>query len=296
MSPEQSNLSSLQQAIKDKLHQFELLALLRLLDFHGYRQIWYRSSEQLVSEPQLMEDIKFVVSPDNGEPLVILSLNIGMLGPQSPLPSYFLKLRDTLLLDDTAFIQYIGFFDHILISELVRQLFPELSDYYGSSWDQWQRNCLLLSNLKAIRNVHMLFKAIYPEYKIHCAWQSKSKWQSGGSELGHLVLGKTTGLGGVAAQRQGWLRVLLTQREQKLPLQELQMRLQKLALPLYNALSLPLKVCIEGQLAPLQLATDTTRHSTATVLGYHPFAEASVEGYQTLFAANTYGKGDNGQR
>ena len=286
-----------QQEIKDRLHQFELLALLRLLDHLGYRQIWYQSSEQLISEPQILEDIDFIdlsnkEQPDSQQALVKLSLNIGMLGPQSPLPSYFLKLRETLLQNDQDFIQFIGFFDHILIEQLLRQLFPELALFNGQTWANWQQQSLLLTNLKAVRNVHMIFSAIFPEYQINCDWQqqrqSLSLCDRHVAELGIFVIGTTRGLGGVAAKHDKILRVRLSQQAWPLSLPELRHRLEQLIFPLFAPLWLPIEVYLVGQLQPLQLAANEQPNWQDPVLGYHPLQPRAMPGLQRLFTGNTY--------
>ncbi len=282
----------LQDEIKGRLHQFELLALLRLLDHLGYHQIWYQSSEQLISEPQILEDIAFIDQPDNGQSLVKLSLNIGMLGPQSPLPSYFLKLRETLLQNDDGFIQFIGFFDHILIKQLFQQLFPELALFSGQTWPNWQKQCLLLTNLKAVRNVHMIFSAIFPEYHLSCDWQQHwqylSQPEQHGAELGIFLIGKTRGLGGVAARQDKILRVCLSQQNWPLSLPELRHRLEQLVLPLFSPLWLPIEVYLVGQLQPLQLTENDQPNWQDSALGYHPLQPSAMPGIQRLFTGNTY--------
>ncbi|MDN3484448.1 hypothetical protein QL989_03710 [Pseudoalteromonas sp. APC 3224] len=280
----------LEQAIRTNLAQFELLALIRLLTFHGYRQIWFKSSDQLVSETQLLTDIRFTVTEQDQESLVILSLNMGMLSPQGPLPSYFLKLRDSLLINDRAFTQYIDFFDHILISNLVKQLFPELSSYYGIPWPRWQRDSLFQTNLKAIRNVQMIFDAVFPEYLVSTGWEVKASWQSSGAELGAFKIGKTVGLGGAAKTKLGWLKVVLTGPNNSVCVTELYHRLKRVVLPLFNALSIPLEVFIQGRVTPLQLARDEKSPSPHSLLGFHPLEKPQINGQLCLFSANTHSK------
>ena len=292
----------IEQQIKEKIGQFELLALHRLLHHLGYRQIWYQSCDRLVSEPQVIDDIDFTEHKTEhstaNKPLVKLTLNIGLLGPQSPLPSYFMKIRETLIQKDEEFKQFIGFFDHILIDNLLKQLFPELAQFGGISWLTQQKNSLLLTNLKAIRNIQMIFAAIFPEYQVKCYWQQQRQSRLKQMPLGSFTLGTPQSLGGVYFHQQGIVRVCLTRGCDSfhmsgldttgLDITELQQRLHQLVLPLFAPLSLPLEVFLQGILQPLHLSESSQGFQQMTPLGYHPLLSASQAGQQLLFAGNTY--------
>ena len=95
-----------------EIHRFDFVSLLRLLHTMGYRadQVFFRSTHNLSSQPSLLEAIEF---RDGPSPRVIVSVNLGLLSAQTPLPSYFFKRVDQGFVDIDALVDFMAFFDQI---------------------------------------------------------------------------------------------------------------------------------------------------------------------------------------
>ena len=89
----------LRTAIRRRIADFDLFALLDLLEFMGYEseEIVFRGHATQVSPPALLHDIEFHTSP--GE-RVVISINFGLLAADSPLPSYFLHVLEQTDVDE----------------------------------------------------------------------------------------------------------------------------------------------------------------------------------------------------
>jgi hypothetical protein len=153
---------TLQKKIAAKISRFDPIALLRLLYSMGYspEQIRFASHFSTTAQGSLIHAIEFVEEP---EPLARITINLGLLSAQSPLPSYFFKRLDDSNLDNQAFVDFIHFFDHLLVSNLLLHIYPELNAQLFPDWELSKRCYLHLCNLKAFSTVHWLFRQIYPE-------------------------------------------------------------------------------------------------------------------------------------
>ena len=287
----------LQQQIIDNIKRFDLPALSKLLQHLRYSQIWFRSNDSLVSEVRLIQGIEFQYQR------VIITVNSGLLGPQSALPTYMRRMRETLIDKDEEFKQFIGYFDHILILNTIKNSFPELEhDYFGQTGQgtdntNYAKTWWWLTNLKAKRSLHAVFAAFFPECKIVCETYKPLQWMSlPKTRLGKIALGTPYQLGDIAFTSVVREVVLLDNSPHQLPLSVLKKRLHQQVLPLFAPLMLMLEVRIVGVIHPLKTAlskppdkqsvTSSTNDSTA--LGYHPLLKEPTNGWALLFLGQTY--------
>lgn len=288
----------IEQYIHEHIWAFDLQALMRVLQYYGYHEIWFRSHDNLTSEPRLIEAIEFIDVPDATEwhepslsetsqehKTVILTLNMGLLGPQSPLPSYTRQLRDTLMDKVEEFNYFIGFFDHWLIQYLVQQLYPELNASCFGHWQGYQARMLQLKNLTSRRGLHMLFDYVFPECEVRCDWHHQQRWQAEPKQyLGQIQLGENYYLGDVHADQFRATRVYLDNAHSGLTIDTLRERLYKHILPACKDLRFYLDVRVWGVNPPLSTSNRSQSMKGATPLGFHPLASEPAAGWVVLFA------------
>ncbi|MCP4582198.1 MAG: hypothetical protein GY839_11335 [candidate division Zixibacteria bacterium] len=161
MRPETGN-KELEARINSRISDFDLLALMRLLQHEGFDPgcILFQSHR---TESSIYSLIHEVILKENW---AVISINIGLLSSQSPLPDYFFKNMESDSLDQEKFIYFIRFFDHIMILNYIKNVYPEISQEYFSNWEWTKRQYLELLNLKSISVQHWLFQLVYPEFKI----------------------------------------------------------------------------------------------------------------------------------
>jgi hypothetical protein len=148
--------------IAKRIHDFDLICLLQLLQFLGYQpeEIQFKSHFSNSSQPSLIRDIAFHHEPIRG---VLITLNLGLLGPQSPLPSYFVKRLDTSYFDTRSFVDFIGYFDHSLIKNYLLNIYPETNTAFFPNLQLTRLRFLQMLDLKSCSTLHWLFQLVFPE-------------------------------------------------------------------------------------------------------------------------------------
>ena len=179
-------MTEIKSKIAAKIHEFDLICLLQLLQQIGYQpeNIQFKSHFSACSQPGLIHGIEF---KDNSEPRVVISLNLGLLSAQSPLPSYFFKKLDSGYVDIRAFAEFIGFFDHYLIKNYLAHIYPETNRAFFPDWEMTKLRFIQLLDLKSCSTLHWIFQLVFPELGI------KARKARIGRKLStsHLKLGKT---------------------------------------------------------------------------------------------------------
>lgn len=153
---------SAELAIREKIRRFDLISLLHALDQLGYREaeIRFKSHASLESQNSLIEDIEFQTQPHRQ---AVIKVNMGLLGAQSPLPSYFFKRMESDRINTHAYISFIEYFDHVLLRNYLRALYPETDPFLFKDWEQTKRHYLQLLDLKSPKTLHFLFSLVFPE-------------------------------------------------------------------------------------------------------------------------------------
>ncbi len=277
----------IRKRIIDNIKSFDLLALLRLLHHLNYTKIWYQSNDSLASEARVIEGIEF------NDQFVMITLNIGLLSPQSSLPSYIIRLRDEFIDKDPEFKHFIGYFDHTLLSNLLKNRYPTLNPEYFSDWQDYQQTFLSLSNLKASRTVHYIFSVIFPECKVSCDNIKRYKQiLACKTRLGAICLGEPYHLGDLSYKTYHGIIVFLHETDVEISTKNIEFRLYTFALPIFSALSFYLEVQVMGLMKPLQLgiSNDVQLTNNQTPLGYHQLLKSAQKGKVTLFSNQTYQK------
>ena len=155
----------LEADISKKIHSFDVISLLRTLERIGYGrdEVLFKSHHSLSSQPGLIHEISFQELPARR---VTVTLNLGLLGVQTPLPSYFQKKLDRGMLDTQAFLDFIGYFDHVILHDYLFAVYPEINRSVFSDWELAKRQLLMMMDLQSPATLHWLFRLVFPELGI----------------------------------------------------------------------------------------------------------------------------------
>lgn len=147
--------------VQSRIREFDLNSLVRTLEGIGVKrkEIYFESNPQNTSPKSLCESIVF----SHETPKVRVVLNMGLLGGNSPMPSYFQKLMDEEEIDPDRFLRYVGFFNHLLIQEHLRLTLPERNKALFENWRETHFHYLSLLGFESISTLWLLVKSAFPE-------------------------------------------------------------------------------------------------------------------------------------
>lgn len=156
---------ALEYKIKKKIRKFELISLVQLLVFHGYRpdEICFKSNASICSQASLINDISFKEKPNRS---VVVEVNFGLLSAQSPIPSYFLKNIADKGIDAELFADFVGFFDNHLIWNYLLNVYPEANRKIFSDRTKSKLSYIQMMDLKSKDTLTLIFNLIIPELSV----------------------------------------------------------------------------------------------------------------------------------
>jgi hypothetical protein len=189
------NPIDIESKIQANKNKFDFISLLRLLNHIGYTnsRIRFKSHNSLVSQTGLIRKIQF---KKKTEKVVVITLNLGLLGPQSPLPSYFQKMIDTGIIDVTQFFQFINFFDHPLIENFLQYVIPERNTKLFPNWEKMKLNYIKMLDLKSVGTVYWFLSLYFPELELRVdKISNKRQITTTPFILGTAILGDTSTFG-----------------------------------------------------------------------------------------------------
>jgi hypothetical protein len=233
------------ERVRAHVWRFDLASLLALLHSKGYRwdELRFSSHASTRSQGSLIENIEIDDEPRQ----VRITLNLGLLGAQSPLPSYFWKELDAGTVDATAFMHFVGFFDHLVIARHVLATHPELDAQLFPDEQRARGEEVQLLNLRSSATLHWLFAQVFPELDVRVEPITKQRLLGVGALcLGSAVLGEGT-FGSRAPVTEPGRRVTLHSDDERAgsgrpwPI-EVRARLAENVLPLLHHLGLALEV------------------------------------------------------
>lgn len=186
----------MQQVIAQRAHRFGLSALLDALHALQYSddEIQFASHATAAHQASLIQAVHFAPPPQRRVQVV---LNLGLLGPQSPLPSYFQQVIERQR--EGALTGFLNFFAHHLLSQSVRGQFPERSPELLPSWSQALANVRSLFGLRTTYALHWIFDQLFPELGVAAQRLVMSRTvPTRSTRLGPWALGDGATLGGQA--------------------------------------------------------------------------------------------------
>lgn len=204
-----------ERRVQARAREFSLPALLDVLQLLDYRpdEIEFLGVMSYAFPGSLIHAVDFVEVPRR---IVRISLHMGLLSAQSPLPSYFLKYAEQL--ESDALFDFLGFFDHHLLRRRAASLYPERDRTLFADWSETQAQLLQLIGLTAPSTLHWLFQRVYPELGIEVRRSTERKpLNAEGVVLGNAKLGEACAFGGGTTVPVGGLEVTLYSEEELTP-------------------------------------------------------------------------------
>ncbi|HEU4412956.1 MAG TPA: hypothetical protein VFS43_47380 [Polyangiaceae bacterium] len=148
-----------ERRVEREASRFDLRPLLDLLRARGYREILFQSATSARSSPSIVESVRFERSP---RPLVRVALNLGLLADGTLLPSYFFRTVEGSR-DPERFYEFLGFFEHRLIDEFVRALYPEEGGRALRDWGGARRSLFKMHGIGSPATLQWLARLYFPE-------------------------------------------------------------------------------------------------------------------------------------
>jgi hypothetical protein len=183
-----------EHALAARAHEFEGAALLDALHDLGYEDedIVLCSRQSMVRPNALVHELRFERVPQRR---VVVTLNLGLLGCESPLPSYILKLNES---STDRLVPFFEYFDHSLLRSRLRMQWPERDPELGCDWASTRRNVSKLVRMDSPATAHWLFRHVYPELDVSVRRQpTRRTIATEPVVLGRTAIGDGSALGGV---------------------------------------------------------------------------------------------------
>jgi hypothetical protein len=277
---------ALEQRIRERIRSFDIPALIDVLVASGYgdAEFEYRSHRTTVHQSHLVHDIQFVHSPSKR---VIITVNVGLLSAQSPLPSFLMRTMDQL--DHSRLERFIGYFDHLLLQECFAGLYPERDPELLPGWTEAAKDRLRLLRPTCPSTLHWLFRKVFPEAELSVRREVRQQQvRAKEMRLGASALGEGDSMGGFASIPTGGMEVKLFCNEpyssSGVPWAvEAHRRFEADVLPLLSETVLMLTVILV-----LREQEGFLRIERASHLGYDPLQGAPPQAQQILlFSGDT---------
>jgi len=188
-------LPSFEERVIREAKKFDLRPLIDLLQEHGYERanILFESNSEDSASPGVVECIRF---PNNPPRSVIVTLNLGLLAQGTLLPSYFFQVIQASS-RSSAFYDFLRFFDHRLVDNYLRAIYPEDEGGPYGHYDRLLTRYLRLLGPGSTSTLWWLFQRYFPDFPVRVTRRafasdtSAHAMKMGSSKLdGTGVLGK----------------------------------------------------------------------------------------------------------
>lgn len=148
--------------ISQRARDFDLVSLVRRLRETGYERedVLFESNPEPASSGGVVESVRFLSSP----PRALVTLNLGLLGDRSLLPSYFLEVAEQAL-DPEPFYDFIRFFDHALLDSHLRALVPEEDTRLYADFQATKEAYFRMLGPGSLSTLRWLFQLYFPELR-----------------------------------------------------------------------------------------------------------------------------------
>lgn len=261
-------MNDLEKSVAERIHEFDIISLLHLLATMDYspEEIRFRSNNSICSQSGLIHDISFKHEPVRE---AVITMNMGLLGVQSPLPSYFRKKMENEEIGKASLADFLGYFDHHLIRNYICNVYPEINAFFFSHWELTKRRNLHILNLKSIGTLHWLFQKVFPEIGVQVENAVlSSDMQTKPLRLGETILGNDAVFGNKTSVPINGLRVTLYSEEEMTDTlvpwpREIKNRLTGLVFPILQPVGIDLEI-----LLVLKSQKRWVRLHAETYLGY----------------------------
>lgn len=183
------------RAIVEHASEYELEALLRSLFSLGFDWDSLRFEGVRELSPSRGPLVRGVRVEEHPMLLCVVQLDTGLLAATSPLPDYFRDFAQRLP-DPDDFIDFLGFWDSVLLRAMAYASFPTLGAGRSRALQHGYRARLGLGSPMAL---HWVFRGLFPELSVevqHAVFRTRARTERArvGSRLdGRLVIGAEFG-------------------------------------------------------------------------------------------------------
>ena len=188
--------AAMEEVIAARAHRFTVGALLDALHSIGYEdeQIEFRSHATTTHQSAVVSAVTFAAPPQRR---VVVELNLGLLAPQSLLPSYFHRVLDRQA--EGALSGFLNFLSHRLLGSLVEGQFPERDPSLFPVWPDTLEDLRSLLGTRTLSTMHWLCEQIFPELGVSVSRSVLSRTiRSRGIQVGQWGFGDGAVLGSIA--------------------------------------------------------------------------------------------------
>lgn len=206
LPPNQSERQKFQSAILARVSDFSLPALLALLFAMGYGEdtVEFRSNLTTLHQPSLIASIEFTDSQ-----CAVVTLNIGLLASQSPLPNYVFQYIETQA--RTTLLDFFGFCAHQLLRQVAQ---GQRAHVAAQEQRESARQVLCLLGRRSTSTLHWMVSQAFPELTVHVApGQKQVAVSSSAVRLGMTTFGDGSSFGGSSSVRLPRITVTLLAQE-----------------------------------------------------------------------------------
>jgi hypothetical protein len=283
---------ALEARIVREARAFELKPLMELLIRKGYPR------EEIVLEgtrdgtsANLVEAVQFKTEPER---LVVVKLNLGLLGDNTLLPSYFFAMADKTA-EPERFEDFIRFFDHRLIQNLLRALYPDEDGALYRDWSEVLRSFFRMLGPSSVATLHWVAQRYFPDLGVdvgRCAFLDTTEAHAavtgeslldGSAILGRAYQSDTAGFGlDLFADEEtndrgiGWPNIV-------------KLRLNERVLPLLAPFRVPLRVRLTVRRHASWARVDIPFAANRGYLGYERIEGDPDAGHTTVIYRGTTG-------
>lgn len=160
IQPPRRRRDPLEAAIERRAREFDVAALIDLLpNLFPTREVRFRSHETQTPGGTLIEAITV------GPRMILVSVNLGLLSPSGPLPSYLIELFSHRAAS-THLQKLIERLDDGLLRIRLATFIPEASSRLMGHSEQVRADLLSLARPATSGTLHFLFSAVFPELRV----------------------------------------------------------------------------------------------------------------------------------
>lgn len=191
--------NSIFESLNRRIDKFDLCALFKALDVYGVdlEKLLFVGTQNPISHSHICKAIE----PQNNSIVsAIVKLNLGLLTPTSPLPSYYQRAIEKGEIDEEEFISFIQFFNHHVIKTILK--FTWVEKFFIPDWSAVKRESLSMLGLDSVSSIHWLFSLYFPELELSvdkCV--KEQRMTSAEFCLGISKLGEKYALGGYVRRK-----------------------------------------------------------------------------------------------
>jgi hypothetical protein len=154
---------SFEERVMRQARSFDLRPLVELLLSHGYRheELLFESAHER-SSGGVIDAVQFLEKPIR---TVRITVNVGLLGDSTLLPSYFFQVVERGP-DPERFYDFIRFFDHKLIERYFYAAYPELDKGVYRDFHGVERSLTRMLGMASVSTLTWLMKLFFPELRV----------------------------------------------------------------------------------------------------------------------------------